>query len=76
MSKPIFYAIRKNNLQLVKLLVENNTSLTPVAYDNKFISPLIEAALNENEAMIQYIIQKLGNQEAYELLYKGLVDLC
>ena len=65
-SKPIFYAIRKNNLQLVKLLVENKASLTPLAYDDKFISPLIEAALNENEAMTRYIVQKLGKQEAYE----------
>ncbi len=71
-SKPIFYAIRKNNLQLVKLLVKTNTPLTPLAYDDKFISPLIEAALNENEAMTQYIIQKLGKQEAYEQLYIGL----
>ena len=71
-SRPIFYAIRKNNLQLVKLLVKKKASLTPLAYDDKFISPLIEAALNENEAMIQYIIQKLGKQEAYEQLYIGL----
>ena len=54
--------------------MDNNASLEIKCENLKYFPPypLIGAVLNENEAMNQYIIQKLGNGKAFEQLQQGL----
>ncbi len=72
---PVFKAVKQNNLKLVKLLVDKNASLEIKCENLKYFPPypLIGAILNENEAMTQYIIRKLGSGKTFEQLLQGLL---
>jgi ankyrin repeat protein len=69
-SPPIFRAIQKNNLSLVKLLVENKAS---VEIENKTDPihryPLVSAALNQNAEVTQYLIKSIPPIKAMEQLW-------
>jgi hypothetical protein len=57
-ERPIFRAVRKNNLDFVKLLVEHKASLD-IKNEAQDVPqyPLIGAALNQNSTMVQYLLQ-------------------
>ncbi len=85
-AAPIFYAVKQNNLSLVKLLVEHHASLEIKNQNIDYIPntrlkncrypyPLTGAILNENTEIVQYIIKKLGVVKAFQQLQES-VTLC
>jgi hypothetical protein len=69
-SAPIFHAIEKNNLEVVKLLVESKASLD---IENKAREtpryPLVSAALNGNPEITQYLLQNISTPTALQQLW-------
>jgi ankyrin repeat protein len=69
-SAPIFHAIEKNNLEVVKLLVENKASLD---IENEAREtpryPLVSAALNRNPEITQYLLQNISTSTAIQQLW-------
>jgi hypothetical protein len=59
-TPPIFDAIKKNKLELVQLLVESKASLeVENKSDQVHRYPLVSAALNNNQKIVDYLIQNI-----------------
>lgn len=68
-TAPIFDAIKKNKLELVKLLVEHKASLViKNKRDKVHCYPFVSALLNNNHEIIHYLLENMGYETAIKQL--------